>query len=459
MNNIIVGSGISGLFAGLYLSQRGHNVTIIEKEKSIGGLLKSFDYKYFGVFDYGMHNFLETGIEEIDQSIFNLLPENQWNKLIGEKRDLAGLFFNGKLQLHSPYIDIRYLKKKSLNELIKHFKATQHKNYIVENAKDFLEMRFGSEISKTLNIVLEKNFNSPANMLDIGAVYLTPLSRLVISDENQTLKYYESEFLRERIAFPEQRNLPLNLSSGRMGYYPKDFGIYRVVEAFKKEILLNGGKIITSSSVKNIVNKKNKIEKIIVDYNGKTLEYDKINNFIWTVNMVGLSKLLNHNFDGYKYDPPLTTYVVNILIDKKPNLEDLYYFYCYDKGFKTFRLTNYYSYCENAKRNEMYPISMELLIDQKYSFSKENIEKLAITELKKFKILEEYTNIKFIKVEKLISGIPMLTKNNVSTLKSIRDKIKFENIPNLIMTGVLSEDNLFFQTEVLIDVYKKIKVI
>ena len=32
MNNVIVGSGISGLFAGLLLSEKGHKVTIIEKE-------------------------------------------------------------------------------------------------------------------------------------------------------------------------------------------------------------------------------------------------------------------------------------------------------------------------------------------------------------------------------------------------------------------------------------------
>ena len=97
MNNVIVGSGISGLFAGLLLSEKGHKVTIIEKEEQVGGLLKSYNYGDFGVFDYGMHNFLETGIEVIDKMIFDLLPIDQWNILEGDKRDVAGIYFNGKM--------------------------------------------------------------------------------------------------------------------------------------------------------------------------------------------------------------------------------------------------------------------------------------------------------------------------------------------------------------------------
>ena len=108
---VIVGSGIAGLMSALVLVEKGHkNITIIEKENELGGLLRKFDYGEYGIFDYGMHNILETGIEDLDTMIYDLLKNDEWHILEKEKRDLAGLFFNGRLQLNSPYIDLRFTK-------------------------------------------------------------------------------------------------------------------------------------------------------------------------------------------------------------------------------------------------------------------------------------------------------------------------------------------------------------
>ena len=458
MNNVIVGSGISGLVSGLFLSKKGKKVIIIEKEDNIGGLLKSFNYGDFGIFDYGMHNFLETGIPEIDQLILDLFPLNQWNILEGEKRDIAGAYFNGRIQFNSPYIDIRHFDTKYINDLRKHFKRSEvNFGKSPSNAEEYTNERFGKKLSEmTSNIALKKIFQKPPKDLDVGAINLTPLSRLVISNEEQTLEDYKSEFLRERIAFPEQKKLPLELSSGRRGYYPKQFGIFRVAEALKKEILSNGGNILTSSSVKKIRIDQNKIDKITVNNKDRIEEIEDVNSLIWTANILGLGNILDYSFEGYEYDQPLKTYVVNLLVDRESKLRDLYYFFCYEKGFRTFRLTNYSAYCTNAIRDGLYPLSLELLIDPSEDLSSEMIEKIALEELKQFDVLKEKTSIKFIKVERLVSGIPMLTINNTNSMKSIRNKIKREQIDNLIIAGVLSEDDLFFQTDVLKDVYNKI---
>ena len=51
---VIIGGGLGGLFTGAILSHEGMNVTILEKNATIGGGLQSF--KRFGmVFDTGMH--------------------------------------------------------------------------------------------------------------------------------------------------------------------------------------------------------------------------------------------------------------------------------------------------------------------------------------------------------------------------------------------------------------------
>lgn len=457
MSNVIVGSGISGLIAGLLLSKKGKKVIIVEKDQHVGGLLKSFNYGDFGFFDYGMHNFLETGIPEIDQSILNLFPLEDWNILEGKKRDIAGAYFNGKIQFNSPYIDIRHFDAKYLSNLWKHFEQSEiNEHEPAKNAEEYIKERFGSELSElTTHIALKKIFQTSPKNLDVAAIHLTPLSRLVISDEDQTLQSYRSEFLRERIAFPEQRNLPLELSSGRRGFYPKQFGIFRVAHALEKEIISNGGTILTSSSIKNISISQNKIDKITIDNKGGIKEIEDVNSLIWTANIFSLGNVLDYSFKGYKYDQPLKTYVINLLVDTKPKLGDLYYFFCYEQGFKTFRLTNYSAYCSNAIRDGLYPLSLELLIDPSEDMSLTEIKKTAFKELKHFNILEENTSIKFSRAEKLSSGIPMLTINNTISLKSVRNRIKKDQINNLIIAGVSPDENIFFQTEVLKDIYNK----
>ena len=51
---VIIGAGLGGLFTGAILAKEGFQVTILEKNSTIGGGLQNF--KRFGeVFDTGMH--------------------------------------------------------------------------------------------------------------------------------------------------------------------------------------------------------------------------------------------------------------------------------------------------------------------------------------------------------------------------------------------------------------------
>jgi len=58
---IIVGGGIAGLTSAAYLSKAGYKVLVCEKQRKIGGLVNSFDYKGF-TFDGGIRAIENSGI-------------------------------------------------------------------------------------------------------------------------------------------------------------------------------------------------------------------------------------------------------------------------------------------------------------------------------------------------------------------------------------------------------------
>lgn len=465
-NFIISGSGVSGLISALLLSEKGFGdrVVVIEKGNTPGGLLRKYNYGINGDFDYGMHNFLETGIKELDELIFNLLPEREWQLLEGEKRDLAGIFYNKTLQKNSPYFDLRTLGwenySEALSNLLNHINQSIGQQPININctAEEFAQKRFGISLAhQTIIPSVEKIHRMPASELDYMATVFTPMNRVVVADEPLVSELTESQVLRNYIAWSDQRTLPLSRSSGRKAYYPKNYGAYRVVDAILKKLEAAGVRIMTNSEITEIETKGNSVSRVKIKQLDNLIEFNEPEKLIWTANIPMLGRFLKTDFTGLKNDKPLKTVIVNILIDQPLNIGDLYYFFCYEKGYYTYRLTNYINYSSGAKRNNCFPICMELLLTEAEVNSGMNIEERAKEELCNFKILNENTNIVFAKAEILESGFPMPSRNNITALKKIRNDIKELNLVNLDMIGILANDNLFFQTDVLIDLYKKLE--
>ena len=243
--SIIVGSGISALLKAYYLaSKKDSDVIIIEKNQEIGGLLRKFDYgPDYGIFDYGMHNLMETGIKELDDFIFSLLAEEDWEILEGENRDLAGIYFLNKLQKNTPYFDLRNLDKNEYEKCVSEFfsnlneKVSLNESEMNLSAEDFAINRFGHYIaSKTIIPSLEKIHQKSASELDYMATIFTPMTRLALYDAPLLDDLIKSDVLKSKLAYSPQRKLPLNLSSGRKAFYPKKYGMYLVLDALVKKL-------------------------------------------------------------------------------------------------------------------------------------------------------------------------------------------------------------------------------
>lgn len=456
-NIVISGGGISGLLSAFILSEnKDYKIHIIEKTESCGGLLKSFDYGKYGKFDYGAHNIIETGIEELDEILFNILPKDEWyvtSAINNQIRPLSGIFFNGRLQKNSPYVDLRFHKKKDL--FIKDFMKNFEKNkvQIKTTAFEYAKSLFGKEIAKkVIKPVFKALYGVCPSKMDYMSMYLTPLIRVGLFDKNISNELLKTN-LANFLAFPEQRELSTKYVGTRKVLYPIKYGIYRVIDALEEKLREKGVVFHMNDEIVNIKLKNKEISSVKL----KEKEIKNINRVFWSAGLYPISKLLNIDSSNLKFDKAPKTVITNILLSKQSNLDDLSYIYNYDKTYKTFRIDNYINYCPGAKRKGSYPISIEMLLDENETSKAEKITKKALEELKRMALLKEGTEIKFAKTEVLTNGFPLLSVNNIESADIIREKIEEKNIANLTLIGVLSQKDLFFESEIQKDLFNKIK--
>lgn len=455
-NTIVVGGGISGLVSACIATERGEKVTVIEADRQVGGLLRKLDYGKFGVFDCGMHNMYDTGVAALDEFLIGLLPASAWQMLQGEKRDLAGVYVNGGLQTNSPYIDLRRLgpekRKPLLGDLM--IALSRDDESAADSAGAFARRHFGDAIAETAILpVVRKLFRRDPDELDRFATQLTPLSRVILFDEEQQSDLMESALMRSRVAYPDQRHLPLRWSAQRSSYYPKQFGIHRVVDALNDRLVRQGARVLRETRPVSIRRQSDAIAGIECATPSGTVHVDGIDRLLWTAALPPLASLLGIKPGDARPDRPQRTVVTNLLLRKPARMGDLYYFYCYDPAYDCFRVTDYTAYCEGAVRDAGRPLCHEMLVNDDALESPEALARRAVRELVSMRVVESESDIAFARTEILASGFPMPTRNNVAILGKMRNEIAELAIGNLLLSGVLAEPGLFFQRDVLAHAY------
>lgn len=452
---VVVGGGIAGLLCALLLSERrGLNVTLVEREPSVGGLLGRLDYDGAGTFDLGMHNMYETGIADLDGLLHGLMPADDWQILEGNRRDLAGSWFNGHLQVNSPYPDLRHGPADRIatyrHEVLA---AAATKAPVADGAVDESLRLFGPSVTNdVIGPILFAQFRTDPQMLHRSALWLTNIHRVLLLDEDELRARADDPGVRERIAFPEQRSLPSSWGSGRRAFYPRKYGIHRVVDAIVARLRSAGARIVTSAQPVALETANHGICTVVVDHAGGERERIAVDRLFWTASPLALARLLGVDTSCFAFDHLRPTWIVNLLLRDRPLMGDLYYFFNYSPEFDTFRVTNYSAYCDGAPRNDRFPVAVELLLAD--GAAPAGVAAQAVDELVRFGIIERSGEATFAAATRLAAGIPLLTAANMSSMAGLHAAIESSSHPNLEVLGMMSHRGIFFQRDVLADVWR-----
>ncbi len=88
---IIVGGGLSGLSSAYFLSKNGFNVLVIEKEKELGGLCRSYRINGYYIEHFYHHVF------HSDNTLKEILKELKIENLLEWKNASTGFYINEKM--------------------------------------------------------------------------------------------------------------------------------------------------------------------------------------------------------------------------------------------------------------------------------------------------------------------------------------------------------------------------
>jgi protoporphyrinogen oxidase len=467
---VIQGSGLPSIFSALFLIERGlgSQTLILESSDTPGGLLRSTIFDGVGKFDQGMHNLQETGNPEIDRLVFPVLPNDHWNILDGNNRDLAGTIRRGKIHSGSVYLDLREEKAAGSNLIdafVGHVNAANLPLGFDDNpnlsAEEFLSARFGTLAASPYIRRLEGKFGLPADQLSMLACRLTPMDRFVAFDEIATGERYSETQWTRFLAWPDQRTLPAHFSSGRRSFYPRAGGMQTWLDAALAFLLDNGVEIRTRSRVVSchVSGRSGSLLEISGPDSTESLECQLL---IWTIGRSALiESLVNVPFMDRTPvhavpDPPMRTWLVHMVIEGAlPLLGDLHYVFDHSDGSLVHRLTNYAAFCTEMASPEYPKISIELLDP----LNKLKDEKSAIDQALSSVEIPAGIDREMIMFSKGIDigrGYPVPSKafNNRAQVEG--EYLESLGLDNVLVMGSKPELGVFFQGEVLQDAWERI---
>lgn len=453
MNYIVVGGGVSGLMAAHRLRSAVFDarIILIERSENLGGLLAGIEYPDQGLyFDQGTHILQETGDTTIDAILCGAVaPENLLMFPAGEG-DLAGIIFDGRLQENSHFPDLRRgSSTQSIVASIRNHLAEDNPVTDVDPTAPLLAVasaRFGNVYAQTLLApMLAKLYSLPAERLSAFAMLLPGLTRVIIDDFDAWLTNSVNLRYRAIAGNPDQRLLPAHMWHGRRSFYSRRRGSRAFVDGLEDALRTNGVEIATGTAITSIDLKRSTLICTRADGVQESFQAD---GMVLSIGAIGAAKLLGVDIKSFGVQPAIPHWNVNMLVEK-PSRSDLCYVYGLDDGCDWYRLTNYRAFSGDAHDRRL---TIEVVGHR--SVDPATLPAKLAAQLHDAGILDSNAT-SFADVHRLPAGFPSPTIQNLQAITRLGEYISSMLPPNIVLGGIGSRPGLFFQNEVVADIYKR----
>lgn len=268
-NAVVIGAGIGGLFCAWKLCKNGFKVTVLEKQKTAGGLSSSISYNGYKI-DLGPHYLTLEKDSEITQEILSLLGESNLIK-IDDIHKMYKSYFQGKIIDGFPTLNHVFSKndkptffRAGLDFIFSKIKNSFNRN--PKSGKDYLISIYGK--------FLYKKWCKPYILQNFGT-------------ENLSLKFAQERFspipfkkVLKKISYLYSDNTKINNIESKknnsdkyLDYYIKN-GMGTIIEKLCHEIKNLGGEILFDVNIESI-NHDPSVKTILFSSNN---EQNKINS-------------------------------------------------------------------------------------------------------------------------------------------------------------------------------------
>jgi|688.fasta_scaffold94053_4 protoporphyrinogen oxidase len=258
MKIAVIGAGVAGLYSAKMLVGKGHEITIFESDKNIGGLARSHSYKNYS-YDVGPHIVFSRDPKILEEM---LQIHNSWNKFRRENV----IIINGK-KVNYPFENYLGMLDDKTNEYcLNNLIDNQHESLNPINMEEFFLKTFGKGIYETyLYPYNKKLWKRELTQLDLQMVERIPNPPKQDIIDGSERKYKEG--------YTHQSYF----------YYPKYGGIQSFVDSLYQSI---DGKCNLQLNTKvNQINYENGILTIDSDRVSRDKHFDKV---ISTIPLVDL---------------------------------------------------------------------------------------------------------------------------------------------------------------------------
>ena len=449
---LFVGNSLSSLVLATYhkSTNQDDEVVIIDGSSKVGGGNSSHLAKNSEFFDYGMRVYYECNIKELDDIVTNSLPDGDLVFLKDNKKDLAACYFNGKLQLNSPCLDIRKLSSEEKSQIMGEVRNAKRNidKHDYRNCSDYLIDRFGNTIPERYLFPILKNFyNKDVSQLTVDAstAHFGVNERIILFDKVETLKLMQNEHYKMRLAFPDQGQLPEPYSTrSARGIYPQKLGMQHLLDGLKDNFIAVGGKFIFNVKIKKLHEIHGSITALTyTNKNSGDKNTINLKALFWGAPLILLAKLL-----GYKHEYTLErgkrVHLAHIILDQKLNLGELYYLFNFDPSCKIFRIVNYSGFCPGSSKDGLFRATVEYWSDT------DSVDFVTIKdELLQMSVIDQRHKVMF---KEITSGpaFPLQSVNNQKHMEDVRNYFQSRGLRNVLAFGQSAKKHTFYTPDILL---------